>query len=398
MAVRRVIHEPDPEPVDDPLASRCGVMASGPSEDEQAWATDKREFVADSRDDAGDDRDVVADARDVVAEARDVIADAREAVLDLREKSLNDATRQLASAADAAAAAERTAASRERDRTAEDREHISGVRQESDAEREAAATRRTDRSQPTLLALAFASIAEHLYDAQTYDEVLRRIAEAAVATISGSDSASVTLRDEGEFRTAASTGRSATGVDEAQYDAGQGPSLDAFTTPMVDASAFPDARWPALGGAPFTYGVESSLSYQLHLGSGDDVEADTGSLNIYALTPDAFDEAAHEIGSILAAHASVAARAVGDRITLEDLGDHLEQALLSRDVIGQAKGILMERLKVTPEDAFDILRSSSQHLNVKLREVARELTATGEVRAEDPKLPAIPTEGGSPSA
>ncbi|MGV8850791.1 MAG: ANTAR domain-containing protein, partial [Propionibacteriaceae bacterium] len=326
------------------------------SDDEQTWASDKREFVADSRDETGDERDVVADARDVVAEARDVIADAREAVLDLREKSLNDAARQLASADDAAAAAERTSASKERDRTAEDRENVSGARRESDAEREAAADRRTDRAEPTLLALAFASIAEHLYDAQTYDEVLTRIAEAAVATISGGDSASVTLRGEGEFRTAASTGRSAAGVDEAQYTAGQGPSLDALTTPMVDASAFPDARWPALGEAPSTYGVESSLSYQLHLGSGDD--KGTGSLSIYALTANAFDEAAHEIGSILAAHASVAARAVGDRLTLEDLGRHLEQALLSRDVIGQAKGILMERLKVTPDDAFEILRSS----------------------------------------
>jgi hypothetical protein len=186
-------------------------------------------------------------------------------------------------------------------------------------------------------------------------------------------------------------------VDEAQYDAGQGPNLDAITTPMVDAAGFPDARWPALGVAPFTFGVESSMSYQLHLGSGDDEGAGTGSLNIYALTADAFDEAAHEIGAILAAHASLAARAVGDRITLEDLGHHLERALLSRDVIGQAKGILMERLKVSPEDAFDILRTSSQHLNVKLREVARELTSTGQVRSDDAEPPATPTEGGSPS-
>ncbi|MGV8848487.1 MAG: ANTAR domain-containing protein [Propionibacteriaceae bacterium] len=58
----------------------------------------------------------------------------------------------------------------------------------------------------------------------------------------------------------------------------------------------------------------------------------------------------------------------------------------------------MERLKVTPDDAFEILRSSSQHLNVKLREVARELTATGEVRAEDPEPPELPTDGVAPSA
>jgi AmiR/NasT family two-component response regulator len=53
--------------------------------------------------------------------------------------------------------------------------------------------------------------------------------------------------------------------------------------------------------------------------------------------------------------------------------------LLSRDVIGQAKGILMERLKITPEDAFDLLRRSSQSLNLKLRDVARGLAESGEL-------------------
>ena len=75
----------------------------------------------------------------------------------------------------------------------------------------------------------------------------------------------------------------------------------------------------------------------------------------------------------------MAARAGDERSTLQNLGRDLQQALLSRDVIGQAKGILMERLKVTPEDAFDLLRRSSQQLNTKLREVARGLTESGEL-------------------
>ena len=59
---------------------------------------------------------------------------------------------------------------------------------------------------------------------------------------------------------------------------------------------------------------------------------------------------------------------------------HLHEALGSRDVIGQAKGILMERLRLTPEEAFDVLRRSSQRLNVKLREVAAALAETGELQ------------------
>ena len=100
-------------------------------------------------------------------------------------------------------------------------------------------------------------------------------------------------------------------------------------------------------------------------------------MNNYGITPDAFSDTAQEIGLILAAHASVAARAVDERSTLQSLGRDLQQSLLSRDVIGQAKGILMERLKVTPEDAFDLMRRASQQLNIKLRDVARGLAETG---------------------
>jgi AmiR/NasT family two-component response regulator len=104
----------------------------------------------------------------------------------------------------------------------------------------------------------------------------------------------------------------------------------------------------------------------------------TGSLNSYATSPHAFDGEAREIGFVLAAHASVAARAVQERTTLEQLGRQLHEALSSRDVIGQAKGILMERLRITPEDAFDALRRASQRLNLKLREIAQNLAETGE--------------------
>jgi hypothetical protein len=348
--------------------------------DEPAWANEKREFVADSRDEAADARDAVADARDAAAESRDALADDREAMLDRREESLRLGAGQLGPATDKVAAAQRTRAVIERDRGAEDRRRLSDVRRDVDEAREAAARQRADHAQPTLLALAFASIAEHLYDATTYDEVLTRIAEAALATMTGSDSASVMVRDEGEFRTVACTDPSAAGVDEAQYEASEGPSLDALAMTMVEASAFPDERWPVLGAAPTTYGVESSLSYQLHTDPAGVSSGGTGSLNLYALRPAAFDRASQEIGTILAAHASLAARVVGDRITLEHLGRHLEQALLSREVIGEAKGILMERYKLTPDAAFDILRNSSQRLNQKLREVAARLAETGDIR------------------
>ena len=159
----------------------------------------------------------------------------------------------------------------------------------------------------------------------------------------------------------------------------EGPCLDVCTTPVVPARAFPDDRWPILGDAPLQHGVQSAVSYQLGASGEDAGRVWQGSLNAYGRTPESIDDAAKEIGLILAAHTSLAARAVDERSRLESIGRQLHQALFARDVIGQAKGIQMERLKITPEDAFDILRHSSQQLNLKLRDVARPLTETGEV-------------------
>jgi len=113
-----------------------------------------------------------------------------------------------------------------------------------------------------------------------------------------------------------------------------------------------------------------------------------GSLNVYAASRDAFDLDAQQIGIVLAAHAASAAGAVREREALETLSRNLHEALAARDVIGQAKGILMERLRLTPDDAFDALRRASQQLNIKLREVASRVAYTGDLPqppASDPE-------------
>jgi len=123
------------------------------------------------------------------------------------------------------------------------------------------------------------------------------------------------------------------------------------------------------------------VSYRL--GNAEDT-AFAGTLNSYARTPDGFDEEAREIGLVLAAHATVAVRVVQERAALENVRENLQLALTSRDVIGQAKGVLMERLRLTPDDAFDVLRRASQRLNVKLRDVAQQLAETGQLDDRKP--------------
>ena len=248
--------------------------------------------------------------------------------------------------------------------------------------RDEATTRRLAATPTTRLASAFAAIAENLYAADSFDGVLLRIAQTAVSTVAGCQMASVTLSKQGTYQTAATTDPAASAVDQAQYDAQEGPCLDAFDTPIVYARSFPDSRWPKLGSRPADLGAQSAASYHL-AAAGLPTASTGGSLNTYGIAPDAFSDEAQQIGLILAAHASIAARAVRERGTLQDLADNLNKALLSRDVIGQAKGILMERLKISPEDAFDALRLASNRLNEKLQAVALSLAETGEFDTTD---------------
>jgi GAF domain-containing protein len=256
------------------------------------------------------------------------------------------------------------------------------VRDAAATEREEATARRQSDASRTQLAMAFAELAEQFYAADTFEEVLQEIVDAAVSSVAGCQMASITLSERGAYQTAATTTASARAVDQAQYDAQEGPCLDAVNAPIVYARSFPDGRWPALGSRPADLGARSAASYRLAAASLPVAETG-GSLNTYGGEPDVFDDEAQQIGLVLAAHASMAAGAVRERSHLQNMAINLNAALLSRDVIGQAKGILMERLKLTPEDAFDALRDSSQRLNAKLRVVAERLTETGQLDAGD---------------
>lgn len=347
-------------------------MSTGSADQEREWAADKREFVADRRDE-------VAAERDAVAQAREAIADAREATLDDWEQRLTGHVDRPGGPGAGQLADERAA----RDQARRDRDEAADARDAAAARRDEATTQRHTDNPSLQLAAAFAAIAEYLYASDSYEQVLQRIAETTVSTVSGCDMASITVQDAGGYSTAAATDPDAASVDKAQYEAGEGPSLDALTTPVVQVGSFPDDRWPTLAAEPADYGVESALAYRLSVTSSTGGRGQA-SLTSYGVAPDAFDDQAREIGLILAAHASVAARAVGERDTLEAIERNLRVALSSRDVIGQAKGILMERLKIPPEEAFDALRRSSQRLNEKLRDLARRVAETGEFDATDP--------------
>jgi hypothetical protein len=112
--------------------------------------------------------------------------------------------------------------------------------------------------------------------------------------------------------------------------------------------------------------VQSILALRLFI-----EETTLGALNLYSRRDDAFDDEARAVGAVFAAHAAVA-------LSTAQHEAQMDEALASRDLIGQAKGILMARERVTSDKAFEMLRDASQRLNVKLRDLAERVTYTGE--------------------
>ncbi|MDP9070733.1 MAG: GAF and ANTAR domain-containing protein [Actinomycetota bacterium] len=215
------------------------------------------------------------------------------------------------------------------------------------------------------LAETFAEIARDLLSADSVEGTLQRIVDRAVETIEGCDHAGVSLVQPKGISTPAASDEVPPGVDAIQYETDEGPCIDAIKEHEVFRA--PDLleeeeRWPKFASrVTAETGVRSMLSFRLF-----DEAHTLGALNLYSKEVGAFDDAAQAIGAVFAAHAAVA-------LSSAQREEHLEKALESRDVIGQAKGILMARQDVTSDEAFDMLRRASQRLNVKLREVATQL-------------------------
>jgi GAF domain-containing protein len=210
------------------------------------------------------------------------------------------------------------------------------------------------------------------------DELLQHVVELGRLTIGGAHSVSITVSQDGGFHTCSSTDQTAVRIDEAQYEGGDGPCLAAIRESRrvqlaMDAVA---GRWPAVARRAEESGIGAVMSTPIVAGAGDAI----GALNVYAAEREPFTEDAAHTASLIGQVTSVLLRnavALADATTRND---QLRVALESRQVIGEAKGILMEREGCTRDEAFDILRRASQRQNRKLRELAEELVLRVEAR------------------
>lgn len=220
-----------------------------------------------------------------------------------------------------------------------------------------------------------ADIAQLLLIPGTVADALRRIVLLALAAIDGCDEAGLCGGPllQGQI---APVSELVAKLEELQSAAQEGPCIETLagvdSVYVVDLAE--DQRWPSFAPAAVELGVRSALGYRLSAGG-----TTVGALLLYARLPGAFNAADRAQGLIFASYAAMAlAQAqtqAADHLRIE----HLESALLSREVIGQAQGILMERERITAEQAFHLLRRASQHLNLKLRHVAQGIVDTGDV-------------------
>ena len=231
-----------------------------------------------------------------------------------------------------------------------------------------------------------AHVAQHLADIArvllapgTVIETLNLIVTMSVASIDGCDEAGLcedTLGGEAPVSTSSLVAE----LDDLQTSLGEGPCLDALgglDSVYVDDLTV-DTRWPLFGPLAAQAGLRTALAYRLFAGSET-----LGALLLYARLPAAFNATERAQGLIFAAHAGMALSVARKQATERGRSTNLQTALVSREIIGQAQGILMERERITADQAFDLLRRSSQHLNLKLRDVAQELVDTGAVPGED---------------
>lgn len=199
-------------------------------------------------------------------------------------------------------------------------------------------------------------------------EVLVHLVRAAIELVPGADEGSISkVTGRRKVEPQVPSGDLPREVDAVQSETGQGPCLDAIydheTVLVQDMTD--EQRWPEFSRRASELGAASMLSFQLYVEGGN-----LGALNLYGRVPNAFTQESEQIGLLIASHAAVAFAGAQKLV-------HMRDAMRSRDVIGQAKGILMERYGITAQHAFVMLTQYSSHTSTRLFDVADQLATTG---------------------
>ena len=209
---------------------------------------------------------------------------------------------------------------------------------------------------------------------QRLNKLLSMILESAVEAL-GFDAATVTARQGRDLATAQATDQRLVGLDEAQYESGEGPCLevlDPHEPIYLDDAGDPDERWMHFAQTAEHLGVESSLSVHLPL----DTDTVAGSLNLYARHQVELSDKEIQRALPFATQVATAMESINLYRSTAKLAENMAEAMRTRAVIEQAKGMLMAENQITADEAFQLLSRTSQAANTKLRDVAQRLVNT----------------------
>jgi transcriptional regulator with GAF, ATPase, and Fis domain len=214
-------------------------------------------------------------------------------------------------------------------------------------------------------------------DENALERLLQNVVELTREAVTTADAVSITMADNGGFRTSNYTAPEALAIDQAQYEENDGPCLEAVrSVRQVEMVVHSDREhWPLVRARAADLGMARVLSTPMRRGSDA-----IGALNIYSRSDGGLGENAQRTAQIIGDHAAILVGDAQALIGANNLNEQLRAALASREIIGEAKGIIMERQTCSREEAFDILRRASQRENRKLRDLAEELVLKVEAR------------------
>jgi len=223
----------------------------------------------------------------------------------------------------------------------------------------------------SLLQQAVSALSQYFVGDQTLSATLHRVAELTQSALPQVTHVGITMLVDGKPGTAIFTHPETPEIDRAQYRTGIGPCLDAFREgrPHMIESTLERGAWQEFRDSAARHGVYSSLSMPLIAHDGP-----IGALNMYAEVERAFvDPDDVEVASAFASQAAFVLANAQAYWDARLLSENLEQAMRSRSTIEQAKGVIIATSGCTEDEAMQRLIEQSQHQNVKLRDIAREI-------------------------
>lgn len=233
---------------------------------------------------------------------------------------------------------------------------------------------------------AVAALSRYFVGNQTLGESLHQVAELALDTLPQTTHVGITMLVDGRLTTSVFTHPEVAEIDQAQYRTGEGPCVDAYREGRVHSieSTLEPGKWQAFRDCAARHGVRSTLALPLVT-----LDGPIGALNMYAAPERAYSSADVDLAQMFATQGAFLLANAQAYWDARALSENLEQAMISRATIEQAKGIIMTTVGCGPERAIEMLTKQSQDQNIKLRILAEVSESGTRTTGPDVRLQAL---------